>query len=84
MNYPQAIVIAAALVTGAIPLSEGTGAQTGSALAMYELEGEPTSGSGATIWRLNTVTGEMKLCFLGVAEAVSEGRGICLPVPTPP
>ena len=44
MTYPQAIVIAAALVAGAILLSEGTAATGGGSVAIS------TSSHGAVTW----------------------------------
>lgn len=82
MNQPMAIIIAAAVVAGAVLLGGRTGAQTKNAPAVYGIQvAEGTQGMIA--WRLNTVTGEMLICSaLGGSPPSPQNAG-CYKVPTP-
>ncbi len=82
MNQPLAIIIAAAVVAGAVLLGGRTGAQTKNAPAVYEIRvAQGTYGIFA--WRLNTVTGEMLICLgLGGSPPSRQNAG-CFKVPTP-
>ena len=56
MNYPTAIVIAAALIAGAIAT---TGARSANPEPTFAIVAE-TTGSG--VWRINTRTGAVSAC----------------------
>lgn len=82
MNQPLTIIIAAAVVAGAVLMGGRTGAQTENAPAVYEIRvAQGTYGIFA--WRLNTVTGDMLFCSsLGGNPPAPQNAG-CRKVPTP-
>ena len=80
MNYPQAIVVAAALIAVALIVTDSrpTTAQAARA-GSYQIAPQAVTGN---VWIVNTLSGDLRLCkpptsFTSVANE-------CSPLPPPP
>ncbi len=57
ISASKAVIVAAALISGAILAGDIFGSR-------YEFGGSRLSGDGGLVWRLDTLTGDVSLCFL--------------------
>lgn len=88
MDYPRAIVISVAILSGAIVVAAKTSAQTDATASQFRMEAGYISGTAGWAWRLNTITGKMMFCIAGTGQTgnppQSKQVGLCLPVPLSP
>ena len=62
MNYPTAIVVAAALIAGAVVFGNIIPAVQAQRTGPWQVVAPP-EGKGTVAWRFNTTTGELEWCL---------------------